>query len=98
MVQQPVWISDDGKEFDSENAMLAHEAGLKFIGLTDAYLQELEPRLAGKHDPVRLKSALTRAENAILPFLHWMDHAGYLSPACLAAAQQMLAEHNAQAA
>jgi hypothetical protein len=25
-----------------------------------------------------------------------MDHAGYLSPACLAAAQQMLAEHNAQ--
>ena len=92
LIQEPKWLADDGEKFDTEDQMLAHEASTKYQGLVDSYLGTLEPMLKTRMDETRLKSALTRSENAVLPFLAWLQDKGYLSPQALTDAQALQAQ------
>jgi hypothetical protein len=71
-VQKPVWISDDGKEHDSEAAMHAHEGMTQNAGRIKSYLDSVDWSSGRKGDVRGARAALsarTRAENIIASFL-----------------------------
>jgi len=71
-VQKPVWISDDGKEHESEAAMHAHEGMTQNAGRITAYLDSVDWTNGRKGDVRGSRAALsarTRAENIIASVL-----------------------------
>lgn len=71
-VQKQVWISEDGKEHESEAAMHAHEGMTQNAGRIKNYLDSVDWSSGRKGDVRGARAALsarTRAENIIASFL-----------------------------
>lgn len=69
---KPVWVSDDGQEFETEFEMCQHEASLKYEEHIDAYLHRTLPFKEGEPSQY-VQIQRTRARNILTGFLGFTD-------------------------
>ena len=68
MVQEPVWIAEDGKRFATETQMLKHEGALKYAEHVKEYVESID---FGDMNKRAAQSQRTRISSAIFAYLAW---------------------------